>query len=170
MGRVRCGITPRCITFSARVIRDLLAPESDPLGIDNRGSSASHARVKTARCDGSECKDWCRVSVCRRAPIDFSLFPLSGTGSSSKNFRQSSSSSASFLVWLELSSSSDKSFVLWGVCLGLGGFVPISGTHHVLSSDCSVGKVVSRSNIERRLEARLGWVLWGVLWRRALVG
>jgi hypothetical protein len=67
------------------------------------------------------------------------------------------------------SSSSDKLLLFFGVCLGLGGLVPISGTHQAFSSDCSVGKVVSRSRIERRFGARSWWVSWGVLWRRVLV-
>jgi hypothetical protein len=61
------------------------------------------------------------------------------------------------LVWLALSSS-DELPLFFGVCLGLGGLAPISETHHALSSDCSVGKVISCSRIESRLGARFGWV------------
>lgn len=169
MGLVRCGITPRCITFSARVARALPVPESDPVGSDKRGNSPSHARVKTALCEGSECRDWCSVSVCRRAPVIFALFSSSGVGSSSKNLRQSSSSSPSFFVLVSSSSLSDKLPLFFGVCLGLGGFVPISETHQALSSECSVGKVVSFSRMERRFEARFGLFSWRVLWRRVLL-
>jgi hypothetical protein len=58
------------------------------------------------------------------------------------------------LTWS--SPSSDKSTSVdpfFEVCFGFGGFVANSVIQKELSSDCCVGKVVSRSRIESRLAA-----------------
>lgn len=147
-GLVRWGRTPRCMILSARVAKALNLSDRP----DKRGRSVSHARVKTARWEPSECKDWWMVMLCNRRLGPFVL-PTSGEiCSSSKNFRQSSFSS--LLTWS--SPSSDKSTSVdpfFEVCFGFGGFVANSVIQKELSSDCCVGKVVSRSRIESRLAA-----------------
>lgn len=158
-GRVRCGSTPRCNRFSARVASALLLSVALLPPADSRGRRESHARVNTARCDARECRDWCTVSLCRRTE-DLALPSSVGAGSSSKNLRQSSVFSASSSPFFSGSSSSEESpLVDFDAFWAFGGFAPSSATHHSFSSDLSVGKVVRRSRMDSRLTATLGFSL-----------
>ena len=155
IGRVRCGSTPRWSTLSTR--SDAARAVSASAGpCASRGRSASHARVNTARCAGSEWSDWCSVSVCTRPGGAF--LPSAGfAAGSSKNLRQSSSPSASAAAASSSSSSSPPEEALFGG----GGLVPSSSTHHEFSSAGFVGNVVSRSRTESRFPASWGASLCG---------
>lgn len=152
---MRCGRTPLCITFRARVAKLLFASEEFN---DNSGSSASQARVNTALCDASECKDWCIVSLYKRVPDAFVSELLSSEGLSSKYLRQSSSASALSSCESTVSSRSSSSS-LPAADFGFGGRVPSSSTHHEFNSDASVGNVVIRSSSESRLSATCEFLL-----------
>jgi hypothetical protein len=110
---VRCGITPLCITFRARTVNFFISSlpspsaarppfltsrDSEEAALElNAGKSANQVLVNTARCEGRECNDWCTVNLCSRifGPVEDDKVDV-GVGSS-KNFRQSSSSSPSFV-------------------------------------------------------------------------
>ena len=148
IGLVRWGRTPRCMILSARVAKALKLSNRP----DKRGRSVSHARVKTARWEARECRDWWIVILCNLRPGPFVLFTLGEACSTSKKFRQSSFSS--LLAWSS-TSSSDKSASVdpFFEVFGFGGLIASSMTQKELSSVCSVGKVVSRSRIESALIA-----------------
>lgn len=80
--------------------------------------------------------------------------------SSSKNFRQSSLSSSSPSCFASSSSDDDSPFAIFFLeGFAFGGLAPNSVTHHSLSSFCSVGKVVKRSRMDKRLTGRFGVAL-----------
>jgi hypothetical protein len=141
---VRCGMTPRCITFNTR--SDSALPAS--LFPDSRGSKRSQRRVNTARWEASECSERCTVSRCKRVdgsdPDGFFCF------SSSKNLRQSSSVASR--------SSSESGSETVGAFLDAAGLVCSSSTHQDADfrSDCVVGMDSSRSRIARRFSGTCG--------------
>ncbi len=95
------------------------------------------------------------VSLYSRTPVRFpSAAALSaGVFWSSKNLRQSSSASA-VASSSGLSSSSSSSSL--PADFGLGGRAPSSSTHHIFSSDASVGNVTMRSKSDRRFSGTCG--------------
>jgi hypothetical protein len=89
------------------------------------------------------------VSLCSRADGTLCFIVIvSFFGASSKKVRQSSSESDSPLSGDSFSSASLIGF-------GFGGFAPSPSTHHVLSSEESVGKVFNCSSIDSKLAGTL---------------